>query len=349
MATIHMSEELRNEFQCSICVSTLRRPVLQCRDGHNFCGACIDDLVASVAVNAPNGGAAKIKISCPQCRCAMTKDEMSRNRAVERTLETMKMRCENAPRCTSTLSMIDYTEHLERCPHRAVQCSQHARGCTWRGTHEESLAHRCVYTLTALNFEFMRETSAKAEKRLAQQEQRISDLKKTLRIAYTALSTFDASIRRYGSLDTQRFYAKLDAVVFERENDRHLFVRVEMFKRRWAIGIEMLASSAPAYGLYMRMLPPHDAPVSVHAVITLSRYVALTESFDPVSESETLVHVYTQLAPVGAIQRIVSNAEAAADVARASRGHVTLAIECFNLSEAHNKAEGGGGAKKRRL
>ncbi|CAA7060413.1 unnamed protein product [Microthlaspi erraticum] len=107
---------------CSICFDTLTVPIFQCDNGHVACSTCCK----------------KLKSKCGTCSLP-TK---SRNRAMERVLELLKVPCENAEfGCSESVSYAEMSRHLERCVFSQRPCPFSGCGCGFTGSYEDLVEH----------------------------------------------------------------------------------------------------------------------------------------------------------------------------------------------------------------
>lgn len=74
-----VNKELAKDLQCGICLQILEQPK-QCKNGHLFCHNCI---VRTITKNP----------LCPQCRCPLTEEGLSRSLYVEKHIRTCKVWC----------------------------------------------------------------------------------------------------------------------------------------------------------------------------------------------------------------------------------------------------------------
>ena len=63
---------------CPICLETISGRVVQCLNGHTFCGGCLDEITQHITAGT---------INCPVCRIPMSKRREIRNTLVENLIK----------------------------------------------------------------------------------------------------------------------------------------------------------------------------------------------------------------------------------------------------------------------
>jgi hypothetical protein len=109
------------DLRCPVCVSLLRCPIVQCKNGHLFCQDCVGKLT-----------------QCPECRVRISGDSLARALFVERQVKQIRVHCiyrypedpdvaleEWVPApdgCDAVLSLSEQHGHHVVCPRRFVSC-----------------------------------------------------------------------------------------------------------------------------------------------------------------------------------------------------------------------------------
>lgn len=105
---------------CPICYNPLTSPVFQCKNGHIACSSCCTTLVNK----------------CPIC-CSKIG---YRNRAIEKVLETTKVKCKFAKYgCNEALNYNKKRDHEKRCSH--VSCFCPLTDCDFTGSSSQLYQH----------------------------------------------------------------------------------------------------------------------------------------------------------------------------------------------------------------
>ncbi|KAM6546925.1 hypothetical protein CsatB_027661 [Cannabis sativa] len=106
---------------CSICFEPLTIPVFQCENGHTACSTCCT----------------KINNKCPSCSFPIG---YNRCRAIEKVLESVKIRCSNASYgCKETVSYNKKKEHETSCTYSPCHCP--IRSCDFISSSTELYRH----------------------------------------------------------------------------------------------------------------------------------------------------------------------------------------------------------------
>ncbi|GAM23650.1 hypothetical protein SAMD00019534_068250 [Acytostelium subglobosum LB1] len=116
-----VDQELTKELQCGICLQIINKP-RQCKNGHLFCMECI---LMSL----------KKSQECPECRCSLNMEKLSRSLFVERHLRTLSVYCKfhfkfqkgagwvvDEDGCNEILTLENSTKHEITCEHSFEYC-----------------------------------------------------------------------------------------------------------------------------------------------------------------------------------------------------------------------------------
>ncbi|XP_053660181.1 zinc finger TRAF-type-containing protein 1 homolog [Anopheles marshallii] len=123
---------------CAVCLDLPRTAMYQCSMGHLMCAGCFTHLLADGRLRDQNA-------TCPNCRTEISKNNSSRNLAVEKAVSELPAECQYCSKEFPNKS-IDYHESAE-CEDRPTDCKFARIGCQWRGpihevsTHEGNCAH----------------------------------------------------------------------------------------------------------------------------------------------------------------------------------------------------------------
>uniref|UniRef100_A0A2M4BN25 Putative cysteine and histidine-rich protein 1 n=1 Tax=Anopheles marajoara TaxID=58244 RepID=A0A2M4BN25_9DIPT len=123
---------------CAVCLDLPRTAMYQCSMGHLMCAGCFTHLLADGRLRDQNA-------TCPNCRTEISKNNSSRNLAVEKAVSELPAECQYCGNEFPNRS-IDYHESHE-CEDRPTDCRFARIGCQWRGpihevsTHETNCAH----------------------------------------------------------------------------------------------------------------------------------------------------------------------------------------------------------------
>jgi E3 ubiquitin-protein ligase SIAH1 len=109
--------------QCPVCLTTMKPPIYQCRNGHCVCGECKERVE-----------------DCPTCRGAFID---TRNLIAELLANKVRYHCKNTFRgCNEKTHLKDMEKHESVCPHRMYHCLvAKDNGCTWTGPRSGIVAH----------------------------------------------------------------------------------------------------------------------------------------------------------------------------------------------------------------
>nr|GMD00919.1 putative E3 ubiquitin-protein ligase SINA-like 6 [Ipomoea batatas] len=119
---------------CPICFDSLTIPVFQCENGHVACASC--------CINISN--------KCPSCAWPIG---YNRCRALEKVLESVKIRCPNARYgCKESLIYSNQNEHLSTCIY--APCSCPLQTCNFLGFSREVYTHFSAHLSSAKRFSF---------------------------------------------------------------------------------------------------------------------------------------------------------------------------------------------------
>ncbi|XP_018461460.1 putative E3 ubiquitin-protein ligase SINA-like 9 [Raphanus sativus] len=110
---------------CPICFNLLTIPIFQCDNGHIACSTCCE----------------KLSQKCATCSLPT----LSRNRAMERVLELLRVRCPNAG-CSMVVSCSGTSAHVDHCPFTQRTCpfSSCDFTCSFKDLYKHSLAKHSI-------------------------------------------------------------------------------------------------------------------------------------------------------------------------------------------------------------
>ena len=97
-----MASEIKDEFQCRICLGVLEVPVFHDLCSNHFCSECIN---GHIALNTSQ--------PCPVCRQPIEADCISPNLSLQRKIAVKKYSCS----CGETLQYSQYNSHQQVCTH----------------------------------------------------------------------------------------------------------------------------------------------------------------------------------------------------------------------------------------
>ncbi|XP_055610335.1 zinc finger TRAF-type-containing protein 1 homolog [Uranotaenia lowii] len=123
---------------CAVCLDLPRTAMYQCSMGHLMCAGCFTHLLADGRLRDQNA-------TCPNCRTEISKNNSSRNLAVEKAVSELPSECQYCGNEFPNKS-IEYHESNE-CEERPTDCKFSRIGCQWRGpihevpNHETNCAH----------------------------------------------------------------------------------------------------------------------------------------------------------------------------------------------------------------
>nr|CAD7588560.1 unnamed protein product [Timema genevievae] len=109
--------------ECPICMDSMCSPIYLCKNGHNICSECRQQVT----------------------KCSTCRDEFltTRNIALENLAEKVLYSCDNADAgCSEKMLMIDFPDHNSKCPYRLYDCLQMGKDpCEWKGHRWDLLDH----------------------------------------------------------------------------------------------------------------------------------------------------------------------------------------------------------------
>uniref|UniRef100_A0A182Y4S0 Uncharacterized protein n=1 Tax=Anopheles stephensi TaxID=30069 RepID=A0A182Y4S0_ANOST len=117
---------------CAVCLDLPRTAMYQCSMGHLMCAGCFTHLLADGRLRDQNA-------TCPNCRTEISKNNSSRNLAVEKAVSELPAECQYCSKEFPNKS-IDYHESTE-CEDRPTDCKYARIGCQWRGPIHEVTSH----------------------------------------------------------------------------------------------------------------------------------------------------------------------------------------------------------------
>uniref|UniRef100_A0A0G4H691 RING-type domain-containing protein n=1 Tax=Chromera velia CCMP2878 TaxID=1169474 RepID=A0A0G4H691_9ALVE len=119
------SAEVPNHFLCEICQCVVLEPLEHAKCQRAFCKACIEEWI-------PKGK------TCPHCRQdASIKDFNALHRVLREQLGELKLKCKNAPACSSVVALSGLDKHEKSCTVSACAVP----GCSFKGFPKDVEAH----------------------------------------------------------------------------------------------------------------------------------------------------------------------------------------------------------------
>ncbi|EFA80504.1 RGS-containing protein kinase [Heterostelium album PN500] len=116
-----VDQEIIKELQCGICLQIINKP-RQCKNGHLFCMDCILQSLKKIQ-------------ECPECRCSLNVEKLSRSLFVERHLRTLSVFCKyhfkyqksvgwivDEQGCNEIISLENSAKHENICEHSFEYC-----------------------------------------------------------------------------------------------------------------------------------------------------------------------------------------------------------------------------------
>ena len=131
---MEINEKILKEYECSICLDLLRKPIIQCQKGHNYCNKCYNSIGNSSPI-------------CPQCRGEFTRDKTSRNLFIEDMMTKFTTKCTNKG-CDKLIRLDRFNTHTEKdCGYTSLTCAFKSYGCKWGGYQKDFKIHeqQCGY------------------------------------------------------------------------------------------------------------------------------------------------------------------------------------------------------------
>ncbi|KAJ0260301.1 Seven-in-absentia protein [Hirschfeldia incana] len=115
---------------CPICFNTLTIPIFQCDNGHITCSTCCQ----------------RLSQKCATCSLPT----LSRNRAMERVIELLRVQCPNAG-CFKMVSCSETSAHVNHCPFTQRTCPFRSCDftCSFKDLYKHSLAKHSIAAPTA--------------------------------------------------------------------------------------------------------------------------------------------------------------------------------------------------------
>lgn len=94
-----MDSDIKEEFQCNICLGVLIEPKLHIPCKKNFCSGCIDSVISLTA--SP----------CPICRSPLTSDLFRLEVQLWEVIKSTEFKCQ----CGTQIPYVNYNDHLSNC------------------------------------------------------------------------------------------------------------------------------------------------------------------------------------------------------------------------------------------
>lgn len=117
---------------CAVCLDLPKTAMYQCIMGHLMCAGCFTHLLADSRLRDQVA-------TCPNCRVEISKNNATRNLAVEKAVSELPSECQfcnqEFPRST-----LDHHERNE-CDERPTECKYFLIGCQWNGPMHEAKEH----------------------------------------------------------------------------------------------------------------------------------------------------------------------------------------------------------------
>ncbi|XP_070500242.1 zinc finger TRAF-type-containing protein 1 homolog isoform X2 [Chironomus tepperi] len=117
---------------CAVCLDLPKTAMYQCVMGHLMCAGCFTHLLADSRLRDQVA-------TCPNCRVEISKNNATRNLAVEKAVSELPSECQfcnqEFPRST-----LDHHERNE-CDERPTECKYFLIGCQWNGPMHEAIEH----------------------------------------------------------------------------------------------------------------------------------------------------------------------------------------------------------------
>lgn len=117
---------------CAVCLDLPKTAMYQCPMGHLMCSACFTHLLA-------DGRLRDQTATCPNCRVEISKNNASRNLAVEKAVSELPSECQY---CNQEFPRISLEHHeTNECEERPTDCKYAVIGCQWKGPIHEVSQH----------------------------------------------------------------------------------------------------------------------------------------------------------------------------------------------------------------
>ncbi|KAN0026419.1 hypothetical protein ACTFIV_007403 [Dictyostelium citrinum] len=124
--TLVVDQDNIKEIQCGICLQILVTP-RQCKNGHLYCLGCIQQSLK------------KNRHECPQCRCSLDLDKLSRSLFLEKHLRNLNVFCKNHFKIEDFPTLFGSLNHSNK--NLAPTWVEDLEGCTFIGPHENIESH----------------------------------------------------------------------------------------------------------------------------------------------------------------------------------------------------------------
>lgn len=168
-----LEDRLWSVLCCAVCLELPLSAIYQCSQGHLICVQCFHHLLADARYNweieiwLERGSNYRFLFSlplqtrlkeepatCASCRCLISKENCTRNLAVEKACREMPSHCQH---CNRRVARFQLNSHEnEECEERPVICQYSKIGCPWLGPFHEkgesSSLHRTIYRLSLFDF-----------------------------------------------------------------------------------------------------------------------------------------------------------------------------------------------------
>ncbi|CAO1415710.1 unnamed protein product [Diamesa serratosioi] len=120
---------------CAVCLDLPKTAMYQCVMGHLMCAGCFTHLLA-------DGRLRDQVATCPNCRVEISKNNASRNLAVEKAVSELPSECQY---CNQEFPRIGLEHHEQNeCDMRPTECKYAVIGCQWNGPIHEASEHEKV-------------------------------------------------------------------------------------------------------------------------------------------------------------------------------------------------------------
>ncbi|KAK3750479.1 hypothetical protein QZH41_018121 [Actinostola sp. cb2023] len=135
---LDLETRLNDILSCNVCLALPCKAIFQCPNGHLMCSSCFTHLLADARLKDEQA-------TCPNCRTEISRNNCSRNLAVEKAVSELPTACQY---CSQGFPRVLIGSHeKEDCINRLVGCKYKRLGCLWQGPFHELSKHEgeCVH------------------------------------------------------------------------------------------------------------------------------------------------------------------------------------------------------------